>query len=189
MSKRLSVLLSLCLCLCVKAEHAGKAALPKDYGVKLCGREFIRAVIFTCGGSRWRRSQDAEMLRDGGRNPVHLGTFIDSLNQLDEPTWSQNAELVLDPHLPSSSSHPFLADLFQLLGGSKVETEPEASEQQLMAGSGSWFGALSPSSLLEGAQSRSSRSLSSRRRSTFSSGLTGMCCTLGCTKNDIGRLC
>uniref|UniRef100_A0A4W5K966 Insulin-like domain-containing protein n=1 Tax=Hucho hucho TaxID=62062 RepID=A0A4W5K966_9TELE len=25
------------------------------YGVKLCGREFIRAVIFTCGGSRWRR--------------------------------------------------------------------------------------------------------------------------------------
>ncbi|KAK7940264.1 hypothetical protein WMY93_003590 [Mugilogobius chulae] len=26
------------------------------YGVKLCGREFIRAVIFTCGGSRWKRS-------------------------------------------------------------------------------------------------------------------------------------
>jgi hypothetical protein len=25
------------------------------YGVKLCGREFIRAVIFTCGSSRWRR--------------------------------------------------------------------------------------------------------------------------------------
>ncbi|XP_053102545.1 insulin-like peptide INSL5 isoform X2 [Hemicordylus capensis] len=23
--------------------------------VKLCGREFIRAVVFTCGGSRWRR--------------------------------------------------------------------------------------------------------------------------------------
>lgn len=29
------------------------------YGVKLCGREFIRAVIFTCGGSRWRRSGDS----------------------------------------------------------------------------------------------------------------------------------
>ncbi|XP_029774642.1 relaxin-3 [Suricata suricatta] len=26
------------------------------YGVRLCGREFIRAVIFTCGSSRWRRS-------------------------------------------------------------------------------------------------------------------------------------
>lgn len=35
------------------------AALPAGegdgYGVKLCGREFIRAVIFTCGGSRWKR--------------------------------------------------------------------------------------------------------------------------------------
>ncbi|EGW00642.1 relaxin-3 [Cricetulus griseus] len=31
-------------------------ARPAPYGVKLCGREFIRAVIFTCGGSRWRRA-------------------------------------------------------------------------------------------------------------------------------------
>ncbi|XP_066518791.1 insulin-like 5a [Hoplias malabaricus] len=23
--------------------------------VKLCGRDFIRAVVYTCGGSRWRR--------------------------------------------------------------------------------------------------------------------------------------
>ncbi|KAJ8246231.1 hypothetical protein GJAV_G00265280 [Gymnothorax javanicus] len=27
-----------------------------EFRVKLCGREFIRAVIFTCGGSRWRRA-------------------------------------------------------------------------------------------------------------------------------------
>ncbi|XP_076975708.1 relaxin-3 [Tamandua tetradactyla] len=31
-------------------------ARAAPFGVKLCGREFIRAVIFTCGGSRWRRS-------------------------------------------------------------------------------------------------------------------------------------
>ncbi|EPY85467.1 interleukin-27 receptor subunit alpha precursor, partial [Camelus ferus] len=31
-------------------------ARTAPYRVKLCGREFIRAVIFTCGGSRWRRS-------------------------------------------------------------------------------------------------------------------------------------
>lgn len=34
--------------------------VPRDYGVKLCGREFIRAVIFTCGGSRWKRSTEGE---------------------------------------------------------------------------------------------------------------------------------
>lgn len=46
----------LLLCCCVKADLASRLVLPRDYGVKLCGREFIRAVIFTCGGSRWRRS-------------------------------------------------------------------------------------------------------------------------------------
>ncbi|XP_004872598.1 relaxin-3 [Heterocephalus glaber] len=35
-------------------------ARAAPYGVKLCGREFIRAVIFTCGGSRWRRADALE---------------------------------------------------------------------------------------------------------------------------------
>ncbi|XP_077440766.1 insulin-like peptide INSL5 [Vanacampus margaritifer] len=32
--------------------------------VKLCGREFLRAVVYTCGGSRWRRFP-AESNMDG----------------------------------------------------------------------------------------------------------------------------
>ncbi|XP_008415118.1 relaxin-3a [Poecilia reticulata] len=42
---------------------AGVGAQPMEdptYGVKLCGREFIRAVIFTCGGSRWKRSHRSQ---------------------------------------------------------------------------------------------------------------------------------
>ncbi|XP_071383970.1 relaxin-3-like [Centroberyx affinis] len=46
-----AVVLAVCLLV------AGVQAMEgPTYGVKLCGREFIRAVIFTCGGSRWRRS-------------------------------------------------------------------------------------------------------------------------------------
>uniref|UniRef100_A0A8C7YVN0 Relaxin-3 n=1 Tax=Oryzias sinensis TaxID=183150 RepID=A0A8C7YVN0_9TELE len=46
-----AVVLALCLVL------AGAQPMEDHaYGVKLCGREFIRAVIFTCGGSRWKRS-------------------------------------------------------------------------------------------------------------------------------------
>ncbi|XP_067314689.1 relaxin-3a [Pseudorasbora parva] len=46
-----TTVLAVCLLL------AGVKALDgPSYGVKLCGREFIRAVIFTCGGSRWKRS-------------------------------------------------------------------------------------------------------------------------------------
>lgn len=29
--------------------------------VKLCGRELIRAVVYTCGGSRWRRFSPKDM--------------------------------------------------------------------------------------------------------------------------------
>ncbi|KAM9379176.1 insulin-like peptide INSL5 [Phaethornis superciliosus] len=28
--------------------------------VRLCGRDFVRAVVFTCGGSRWKRHLRAE---------------------------------------------------------------------------------------------------------------------------------
>ncbi|XP_014345512.1 insulin-like 5a [Latimeria chalumnae] len=44
--------------------------------VKLCGREFIRAVIYTCGGSRWRRLLDEppQELPDGeGEFSVSIG--------------------------------------------------------------------------------------------------------------------
>lgn len=44
------------VCNCIQADLMSRLVMPRDYGVKLCGREFIRAVIFTCGGSRWRRA-------------------------------------------------------------------------------------------------------------------------------------
>ncbi|XP_056149805.1 relaxin-3-like [Lampris incognitus] len=28
--------------------------------LRLCGREFVRAVVYTCGGSRWRRLTELE---------------------------------------------------------------------------------------------------------------------------------
>ncbi|KAI5619198.1 relaxin 3a precursor [Silurus asotus] len=46
-----AAVLAVCLLLAEVRAYDGPS-----YGVKLCGREFIRAVIFTCGGSRWRRS-------------------------------------------------------------------------------------------------------------------------------------
>ncbi|KAG9277328.1 insulin-like 5a [Astyanax mexicanus] len=41
--------------------------------VKLCGRDFIRAVVYTCGGSRWRRLlsfQDVEEFRNEEQNSI-----------------------------------------------------------------------------------------------------------------------
>ncbi|KAM8824475.1 relaxin-3-like [Synchiropus picturatus] len=50
-----------------------------NYGVKLCGREFIRAVIFTCGGSRWKRSLKSADLSD----ELLSSQQEDSTNMLD----------------------------------------------------------------------------------------------------------
>uniref|UniRef100_H3C030 Insulin n=1 Tax=Tetraodon nigroviridis TaxID=99883 RepID=H3C030_TETNG len=104
------------VCSCAKADLMSRLIFPRDYGVKLCGREFIRAVIFTCGGSRWRRSPE-----------------------LDSPPWTPVSERTAG--IPSS-----LGDLLAVYGPG-------------------------------------------RRRRNFSLGVAGKCCTQGCTKNDIGRLC
>uniref|UniRef100_H0ZIR0 Insulin-like domain-containing protein n=1 Tax=Taeniopygia guttata TaxID=59729 RepID=H0ZIR0_TAEGU len=44
-----------CLALLLLLARGGEGEGNK---VRLCGRDFIRAVVFTCGGSRWRRHQD-----------------------------------------------------------------------------------------------------------------------------------
>ncbi|XP_034036704.1 insulin-like 5a [Thalassophryne amazonica] len=41
--------LLLCAVVCVKE------AATEVKAVKLCGREFLRAVVYTCGGSRWKK--------------------------------------------------------------------------------------------------------------------------------------
>ncbi|XP_063076069.1 insulin-like 5b [Engraulis encrasicolus] len=43
------VLSMLLLSLSGQAEGSGSS------GLRLCGREFLRAVVYTCGGSRWKR--------------------------------------------------------------------------------------------------------------------------------------
>ncbi|XP_075872071.1 insulin-like peptide INSL5 [Nelusetta ayraudi] len=48
---RALVLLPLLLCAAV---HVSQVR-GEVKAVKLCGREFLRAVVYTCGGSRWRR--------------------------------------------------------------------------------------------------------------------------------------
>ncbi|XP_020654412.3 relaxin-3 [Pogona vitticeps] len=59
------VLLALAFALLLSEMRLESEARTPPYGVKLCGREFIRAVIFTCGGSRWRRAGNLGALPGG----------------------------------------------------------------------------------------------------------------------------
>ncbi|XP_068606207.1 relaxin-3-like [Brachionichthys hirsutus] len=86
-----AVVLVVCLLVVVGAEpmHA------PTYGVKLCGREFIRAVIFTCGGSRWRRSLGTP--GDFSEDPFGYRQDDSSEGSLVESLFQRNRDLSFMP--------------------------------------------------------------------------------------------
>ncbi|XP_076828198.1 insulin-like 5b [Brachyhypopomus gauderio] len=46
------LLTSLLLLACTSWARASQS----QHAVRLCGRELVRAIVYTCGGSRWRRN-------------------------------------------------------------------------------------------------------------------------------------
>uniref|UniRef100_A0A1A7XPK7 Relaxin 1 n=1 Tax=Iconisemion striatum TaxID=60296 RepID=A0A1A7XPK7_9TELE len=162
------------VCSGVRADVMSGMMVPRDYGVKLCGREFIRAVIFTCGGSRWKRSTQGEL-------DLFQWSSLGDVPVDDRQTWQRAAELRQNQSpLPADSSYS-LADLLTLYRATSDRQQPSPgvldppggsavlSEQENRDAAG-WFG-------------------SSKKKRNFSLGVAGMCCNQGCTKNDIGRLC
>ncbi|XP_030005070.1 prorelaxin H1 [Sphaeramia orbicularis] len=157
------------ICSSVRADIMSKLIMPRDYGVKLCGREFIRAVIFTCGGSRWRRSTDADL------DLFQSSSFSDVPAEDTQQTFQHSAELSDSRYplrIPSSSS---LSDLLAIYGA-------YGDLQQVLS---------EPVSLDNTQQSpaQDNRPVPSKKKRNFSLGVAGMCCSQGCTKHDIGRLC
>lgn len=173
------------ICSCVQADLMSKLIMPRDSGVKLCGREFIRAVIFTCGGSRWRRTIEGELetLQWASRNDV-----TEEDNQHTLPGVRELTDSLYPLQTPQSHS---LADLLAIYSA-LAERQPQQQQQQQFLNEPNSLELPQPSTLL-GAQVLSPFAdnwpVSSRRKRNFSLGVAGMCCSQGCTKNDIGRLC
>ncbi|KAM7393018.1 hypothetical protein PAMA_007912 [Pampus argenteus] len=165
------------ICSCVKADVMSRLMVQRDYGVKLCGREFIRAVIFTCGGSRWKRSTEGDL------DSFQWRSLSDVTVEDKRHTWQHGSELTdsSSPILPSSYS---LADLLALYGALRDwqqplsdRSPPEKSQQTSVLGE------------KDGNPAATDWPISSKKKRNFSLGVAGMCCNQGCTKNDIGRLC
>lgn len=83
-------------------------ARAAPYGVKLCGREFIRAVIFTCGGSRWRRSGllAPEAMGEAGRDRRRREQRARCVQGARERDAGTRAPRSQTPFLPRSSGRP-----------------------------------------------------------------------------------
>ncbi|XP_067431067.1 prorelaxin H1 [Thunnus thynnus] len=166
------------ICNCVKADVMSRLIVPRDYGVKLCGREFIRAVIFTCGGSRWKRSVEGDL------DPFQWSSTSDVTVEDHQHNWQRDSEFTdsRSPlHVPSSYSVADLLALYGALGDWQqplTDSNPlEKSQQSTVLGK------------QEGNPAVADWPIPSKKKRNFSLGVAGMCCNQGCTKNDIGRLC
>ncbi|XP_020508403.1 insulin-like 5a [Labrus bergylta] len=77
--RALVVMLPLLLCAVLQVQQV-RAEVK---AVKLCGREFLRAVVYTCGGSRWRRFlTETDMDVPGDRSSLEDLSSINSGSQL-----------------------------------------------------------------------------------------------------------
>ncbi|KAL6097013.1 uncharacterized protein ACO6RY_06204 [Pungitius sinensis] len=159
------------ICSCMKTDLASRLMMPRDYGVKLCGREFIRAVIFTCGGSRWRRATG------GGGDPFPRRSLSDVTVEENHHTWQSGPEFTADDLSPPQNAGSLsLADLLALYGA----TGDGPSLADL---------ALQQTTVLGQRDGERAAAVSSKKKRNFSLGVAGKCCNQGCSKNDIGRLC
>ncbi|KAJ8339007.1 hypothetical protein SKAU_G00357930 [Synaphobranchus kaupii] len=170
--------------MCTGTEGESRAVLTRDYGVKLCGREFIRAVIFTCGGSRWKRSGQVDSLQSTDRNPFLISPNRDLLGSRDRLSWLQSTLAALEhPQKPS----PSLADLLKELGDlTDYDSGAEPDQDEKPQRGSRWNqGPV----MTQGSTPKIPWPRPNKQKRNFSLGLAGMCCNQGCTKNDIGRLC
>ncbi|TWW72794.1 Relaxin-3 Insulin-like peptide INSL7 [Takifugu flavidus] len=74
-------LLLLTTLLCVLCAALAEAQHNADM-VKLCGRSFLRAVVYACGGSRWKRvTADEETLQSSNRHPRLRTTAVPAMDR------------------------------------------------------------------------------------------------------------
>ncbi|XP_067839728.1 relaxin-3-like [Heptranchias perlo] len=147
-----------------------------ESGIKLCGREFIRAVIFTCGGSRWKRlldnqndpfqtSSDKDYFKEMDNMKKIQRMFDNDRNQQLEPSF---AEQVFDDYYNQYEQIPddFSEYIRQIEGGSNKDRAFASSQMQHLPWARSF-----------------------RKKRDGSPGMSSKCCTYGCTKKDISILC
>ena len=156
---------------------------PSFYGVKLCGREFIRAVIFTCGGSRWRRS-----IGESGKT-VCEGLYLPCLPRACMQYEEIYLSFFLSGLIGEEAFDPWNTDP---IAQQTSEQDPAVSKgwkEQMVevapVATGFRHSARLPISeeVLEALRS------ADRKGRDVVVGLSNACCKWGCSKSEISSLC
>ncbi|KAM8792585.1 relaxin-3-like [Eudromia elegans] len=164
------------------------AALPEGdgYAVKLCGREFIRAVIFTCGGSRWKRLSLLAL-----EPPAH--DFVETAS--NKLLGNLKLQSVLNPDLEQlQRSSPLLGwetfkDFYSSSDYNEYVPVPEDLKDLLRQVEEAVQRGRGGTGMAEPVGSNGFPWAKYLRRKRESLGLAGMCCKWGCTKAEISAIC
>ncbi|XP_012962795.3 insulin-like peptide INSL5 [Anas platyrhynchos] len=76
---------------------AARQAQGEGSAVKLCGRDFVRAIVFTCGGSRWRRDLADYQYLFESENPLPSSEgngYADPLTYTDRRLGTDSEEIL-----------------------------------------------------------------------------------------------
>lgn len=168
-------LLTLGLLLVLVDEMRCNEAYPSFYGVKLCGREFIRAVIFTCGGSRWRKS-----VEESGKTTLMWVHLVWSACDI-----KKRSTLPLGAFLGEETFYPWNTNDIPHPASEKGPANNHAWNDQTLVATELLRPARSPISeeVLEAL-----RSVDRKGRDVVV-GLSNACCKWGCSKSEISSLC
>lgn len=156
---------------------------PSFYGVKLCGREFIRAVIFTCGGSRWRRSAE-----DSGKTVwfcVLIFYNVLCFQRIKLQYWQIYFLFFLSAFIGEKTYDPWKANPIPQLMSEQDPAESEPWKNPASVAAGLSRSARSPitEEVLEALRS------ADRKGRDVVVGLSNACCKWGCSKSEISSLC
>ncbi|XP_044302148.1 relaxin-3-like [Varanus komodoensis] len=163
------------------------ASAQEEEAVKLCGRDLVRAVIFTCGGSRWKRLSLQQ------QQPLPLGNFVQSSS--DKGPENIKLQPGMDPKLEQlqSDSQPAgqqsLKDLFNLYDSYNeyVPTLGNFNEYIHQLGDASRKSRDGTGQAMDSVHFPWIKY--PQRKRDISGGIAEVCCKWGCTRKEIGALC
>uniref|UniRef100_A0A8D0C1G7 Insulin-like domain-containing protein n=1 Tax=Salvator merianae TaxID=96440 RepID=A0A8D0C1G7_SALMN len=187
---------------CQSHQATSRGSIPAagggEYAVRLCGREFIRAVIFTCGGSRWKRISEQPATPPGpgsllfatahddflhpssdkGVENIKLQLLLDpeweQVQSLNQPDGPQSLKNLFNLHDENSEYVPVSNNLKEYIHQIEDAAQKSKSESWLASSMGSnnqpWV-------------------KYPRRKRDITMGIAGICCKWGCTKSEISLLC
>ncbi|XP_060679547.1 relaxin-3-like [Hemiscyllium ocellatum] len=143
--------------------------------LRVCGRDFIRAIVETCGSSRWAR------LLDDQNDPFQIS---------DDKDYSKQMDTMRNPQIFGSDNNqetePSYADqVFDEYNNQYDQAPGDFSEYIRQIDGGSNKGHAFASTLVQ--HQPWARSIRKKRDALTS--MSTKCCSVGCTRRELSAIC